>query len=424
MSFDKNLLSNDLIDLVGTENVIYDDRELRNYGLDQFGNEHIPLMVVKPSSLLHFKRLNFILRQYKIDSITPRGKGLGINLGAYSEDLIIDLTLLNKKLKIDTQKLIITAQAGFNYKEIQKKLQDQGFRLPIEPIFNGTLGGFIASGGYGYGSYRYGTVINIIRNATVILSNGRIIQTGISSVPAYSSGYNLNGLICGSEGFLGIILDSTLEIIPTAPYSLNILLSLSNTDIMEKLKKLTKFPTLYNLSLYRAILNDNSDSIKVLIRLEGFQQSVEQDHSLIKNITGMNFIDSTEADNLWKNRIKKPSQIPATSSILETILPIKELLQFSNFLEEYDSPRYLGILLNASSLLLHIFLSRNLSNSRKNDLLTEFSQKTGKFQARAPTIGNNNKKFVINSHPNLKLLKQIKSIFDEPNRMKSRKLDF
>lgn len=425
MTVDKKELSVDLIDLVGMENIILDDKKLRVYGVDPFGNEHKPLMVVKPSAPVHFKRLNFILRRYKIDSITPRGLGLDINLGAFSEDIVIDLTLLNKNLQIDEHKSLATAQAGITYKSFQKTLKEKGYRLNIEPILNGTIGAFIASGGYGYGSYRYGTIINILRNTNLFLSNGQTIQTGTLNVPAYCSGYNLNSLVCGSEGYFGIITEATFEISPIPEESLNILLSIKNDDkLFHRLIELTKLSTIYHISLYKAILNNPSDSIELLIRFEGPQNVIEKNQSLIDNIEGVSLSDAIEADQLWESRIIEPTSIPAAGLILGTLIPTNQISNYFRFLDGIDSPHYFGIFINASTILLYAFLSENLSDSRKNEILIEFLKKTDEIQARPPTLGNNIKKFVEKSYPNLKLLKHIKPIFDETNRLKSRKLNF
>ncbi|NVM53106.1 MAG: FAD-binding oxidoreductase [Candidatus Helarchaeota archaeon] len=425
MPIDRQALSNDLTNLVGAENVIIDDYELINYGLDRFDREHTPLMVVMPSSLSHLKRLNFILRRYKIDSITPRGFGLGINLGAFSNDLIIDLTLLNKKLNLDTKKLILTAQAGISYMDIQRELIKEGFHLPIEPILDGSLGGFIASGGYGYGSYRYGSVMSFLRSTTLFLSNGEMIQSGIPQVPPTSSGYNLNSLVCGSEGYFGIVIEAVLEIIPLASYSFNFLLSIRNsTDLPQLITNFNNLKTLRNVSLYKGIINDNSSNLSFLLRLEGSNTAVEQDYSSLQGIQELNLGNPKDANKLWENRIIDPAQIPASNMVIETIIPTNQLSRFFKFWEASDSPSYFGILLNANNILLYMFLTESMDNLRKTGTLTEFLKKSSDFYAYPPTIGNNIKKFVKKDYRNLHIIKQLKPIFDITNRLKSKELRF
>ena len=424
MNIDKKSLSEDLIDLVGSDNVITQDEELEKYGLDMFGGKHNPLMVIKPSSPAHFKRLNFILRRHKIDSVTPRGLGLDINLGAYSEDLIIDLTLLNKKLKIDPEKLVVTAHAGMSIANLQDKLEKYGFRLPIEPIFNGTLGGFIASGGIGYGTYHYGSIINYLRSTSLILSNGQRIQTGTPDVPAYSCGYNLNSIICGSEGFFGIIEEVVLEIVPKTLHSLNLLLKTDISNILEIIPKITKLPTLYNLSLFKTLNMHNLSGLDLLIRLEGAKTVVEEDFSNIEILFEEKESNFNEANNLWENRPKTASQIPPASTIVELILPTKYIPEFIKFCEAFENPSYFGVFLNASNVLFYIFFVKDITPNRKSEILTELKNNANKFELYPPTIENNVKGFVKDSYPNLVLLKKLKPIFDKANRLKSGKFNF
>jgi len=424
MSIEKKTLSEDLIDLVGADNVIIHDEELEKYGLDMFGEKHTPLLVVKPSSPAQFKRLNFILRRNKIASITPRGKGYDINLGAYSDDLIIDLTLLNKKMEIDTEKFVVTVQTGMNIADLQDQLEKKGFHLPIEPILNGTLGGFIASGGIGYGTFQYGSIMNYLRSATLILSNGQRIQTGTPGAPLFSRGYNLNSIVCGSEGFFGIIEEAVIEILPKTPHSLNLLLKTDINSLLSVIPKLANLSTIYNLSLFKTLNMHNPSGLDLFIRLEGAQTVVEEDFTKIKVLSEEKGSNLNEANNLWDNRPKNPSQIPPASTIIELIVPTKHIPEFIKFCEAFENPSYFGIFLDATSVLLYIFLGKEITPDRKSDILTELKTSANQFELYPPTIENNIKGFVKESYPNLALLKKLKPIFDKANRLKSRKFDF
>lgn len=419
MSIDRTSLINDLIDLVGQENVIADGAALKQYGLDRDSREHTPFLVVKPADPLHFKRLNFILRRYKINSIAPRGSGRGVNLGAYSEDLIIDLSLLNKKLEIDTQNSVVIAQAGIEYSQLQKKLREKGFRLPIDPLLDGTLGGFIASGGFGYGSFRSGSILNSLRNTTIFLSNGQLIQTGMSNVPPYACGYNLNSVIVGSEGHFGIITEAVMEIVPIAQKNQNMVLELkSGSEIHQILVKLTQLPTISHISLYKSIQTPTEDRVWILLRLEGL--TIDADRSSLEQIPETTVLDPHLADTLWDNRPVTPTQIPESCAIVEAVVPVKFLPPILKFWELESAPVF-GLLMNPGSVLLYTFLPRDLSESRKNESLTEFMHKVKEFQAFPPTIENSLKEFVVSSYPNLVTLRELKPIFDKGPLLKARK---
>ncbi len=423
MTIDKESLVKDLIDLVSEENIIFNDDQLKHYGLDPFNQTHKPFLVIKPSKISHFKRLNFILRRYKIESITPRGCGFGINLGAYSEDLIIDLTLLNQKIELDTQTLTVKVEAGVRYTKLQKILNENGYRLPIEPILDGTIGGFIATGGYGYGSYQFGSLMNLLRSTSIVLSNGQIIQSGNINTPPYSCGYNLNGLICGSEGYFGIITDAVLEITPIALESHNLLLKIpADVDLMPILSKLAIISTIHHISLYKGLIDTTQDSTNLLIRLEGPPEILEQDKSFIEAMPDITFSKYEMANKLWDNRILEPSHTPKASIIIEAIVPISTLSQFLKFWKIYNSPTFFGTLINPSSALLYTFFPPEIPNVET--VMETFVEKSHKFQMHPPTIGHLIKKFVEQFHPNLEYLKRLKPIFDKIHRLKVRKLQF
>ncbi len=418
-------LIKDVINLVGADNVISNEQELRTYGLDRTGNENTPILVVKPSSAKQFKRLNLIFRRYRIDSTTPRGLGLGINLGAYSNDVIIDLTSLNQILEIDTTSLLITTQSGVLFENIQKTLEKKGFKAPIEPFLNGTIGGFIASGGYGYGSYRYGNIVNLLRNTSFSLPSGRAIQTGSAHVPPYASGYNLNSLASGSEGYFGIITEVTLEITPLSKVHSNFLCSFEDINALNDIfMNLIKLPTLTNASLYRNLLDQKSNSQNLLLRFEGHAELIEQDRKAIENFPGISPHDEEKANLQWNARMVAPTDILETSMIIEAIVPLKNLTKYLQLWEIVPLVPSFGTLINNSCIILYIFLPEPLLESKGREIMGHFFARANELDAMPPTLGHIYREFVTQSYPNLRLMKDLKPIFDKNSRLKSRKLDF
>jgi glycolate oxidase len=418
-------LIKDLINLVGADNIISNEQELRTYGLDRTGKENTPIVVVKPSSAKQFKRLNLIFRRYRIDSMTPRGLGLGINLGAYSNDVIIDLTSLNQILEIDPASLLVTTQSGVLFENIQKALEEKGFKAPIEPFLNGTIGGFVASGGYGYGSYRYGNIVNILRNTSFNLPNGRAIQTGSARVPPYASGYNLNSLASGAEGYFGIITEVTLEISPLSKAHSNFLCSFGDINALNDIfMKLIKMPTLTTASLYRNLLNERSNSQNLLLRFEGHTESIKRDKKAIENFPGISSYDEEKANLQWNARMVALTDIPKTSMIIEAIVPLKNLTNYLLFWEIVPLAPSFGTLINNSCIILYTFLPEPLLESKGSEIMGQFYARANELGAIPPTLGNIHREFVTRFYPNLRLMKDLKPIFDKNSRLKSRKLDF
>ncbi|MHA1279202.1 MAG: FAD-binding oxidoreductase [Candidatus Helarchaeota archaeon] len=424
MDINKTELINDLIGLVGENNLVSNEEDLLIYKNSYSGIEETPFLVVRPSSSPQFKRLFFILRRYHIGSITPRGSGLGINLGAYSNDLIIDLTQLKTISKIDSRALLVTAQAGTLFEDIQQTLLKEGYRLSIAPLLNGTIGGFIASGGYGYGSYRFGSIINILRNTTLILSNGQVIETGSTRAPPYACGYNLNSLVCGSEGYFGIISEVTLEISPTSQSEANFLIPFDDTINLKLIfQKLNQLLSLTSVSLYKNLLNnDNDDANFLLLQLEGNTEIVKQDQLTIESLYKSTLLNDNKA--LWDTRLFAPTQLPEATMFLEAIVPLQNLSEFFQLWNKIHTTSFFGTLINSSSILLYTFFPKSVPANNKNEPIKDFYTKIGKLSVIPPTIGNIYKEFVSEFFPHLGIMTNLKLILDKNSRMKSRKLVF
>ncbi len=170
--------------------------------------------------------------------------------------------------------------------------------------------------------------------------------------------------------------------------------------------------------------NINSETLTVFLRLEGLPKAVDQDFLVIKKIQGLELVADKTANELWENRFIKPTQIPKSNLIIETIIPSKQLLEFLRFCDAMASATSFGILLNASTALFYVFLTNCSTETKKNDILSKFLKSASDLQAYPPTIGNNIKKFIESHSPNFNILQQLKIIFDKANLMKARKFTF
>jgi alkyldihydroxyacetonephosphate synthase len=127
--------------------------------------------------------------------------------------LTIDMTRMNAVLSLDPVSLLATVQAGLYGPELEEALQSRGFTLGHFPqsFEFSTLGGWIAARGAGQQSNRYGTADKFLSSARVVAPTG-VLRT--VDFPQSAAGPNLNQLIAGSEGTLGIIADATVKVHP------------------------------------------------------------------------------------------------------------------------------------------------------------------------------------------------------------------
>lgn len=212
-------------DIVGEERVTESDFEKLFYSSDvsplspelieKLGT--IADIIARPKNAEEVSRIIKIATQKKI-SIVPRG-GASWWLGGsipYKGGIVLDLTSMNATIKVDEENLTVTVDCGVTWEELEDVLRMKSLFLGTRPgsAASATVGGWISTGGVGIGSYKYGSVGDLVRSLEVVLPNGEIINTGSSKLAVQGSGYNLNWLFVGGEGTLGVITKATLKILP------------------------------------------------------------------------------------------------------------------------------------------------------------------------------------------------------------------
>lgn len=209
--------------IVGQQYVFVDEEVLNHYAHDETEDlRFLPDVVVKPSGAEEVSAVLKLCNQYKIP-VTPRGAGTGLSGGALPHlgGVLLSVERLNKIINIDERNLQVTTECGVITEALQDAVEERGLFYPPDPSSRGScmIGGNIAENSGGPKAVKYGVVKDYVMNLEVVLPTGEIIWTG-ANVLKNATGYNLTQLLVGSEGTLGIVTKAVLKLLPLPKYDL------------------------------------------------------------------------------------------------------------------------------------------------------------------------------------------------------------
>jgi glycolate dehydrogenase FAD-linked subunit len=185
----------------------------------------VPLAVVLPATTHELAAIMRICHAFNVP-IVPRGAGTSLCGGALptGDAVVIGVSRMARILEIDTDNLTIRVEAGATNLSVTRAVEHLGLFYAPDPSSQlaCAIGGNIAMNSGGAHCLKYGVTTNNLLGVTMVMADGEVVEIGGEFFdPAQ---YDFLGLVCGSEGQLGIVTEAVLKVIPAPEGALPMLI--------------------------------------------------------------------------------------------------------------------------------------------------------------------------------------------------------
>jgi glycolate oxidase len=225
-------LARELEAVVGRQHCISDPAGLRTYECDGLTGQRVrPLAVVLPQTTAEVAAAVRIAARRGL-AVVPRGAGTGLSGGALAVEngIMIGLARMNRILEVDFENRRVRLQPGVINLDVSRAIAANGYYYAPDPSSQSvcSIGGNIAENSGGAHCLKYGFTVNHVVAATVVLSDGEIVEIG--NALADGLGYDLMAAVIGSEGLVGIVTEAVVRILRTPELTRTFFATFPSTD--------------------------------------------------------------------------------------------------------------------------------------------------------------------------------------------------
>jgi glycolate oxidase len=201
--------------IVPGEGVIAAEREMRPYESDGLtAYRQLPMVVVLPETTEQVSRVLAFCHAERI-KVVPRGAGTSLSGGALplEDGVLLGMAKFNRIREIDFANRVAVVEPGVTNLAVTQAVEQAGFYYAPDPSSQiaCTIGGNVAENSGGVHCLKYGMTTNNLLGCELVLMTGEIVRIGGKHLDA--GGYDLLGVITGSEGLLGVVTEIMVRIL-------------------------------------------------------------------------------------------------------------------------------------------------------------------------------------------------------------------
>jgi glycolate oxidase len=201
--------------IVPGEAVIATEHEMRPYESDGLtAYRQLPLVVVLPETTEEVARVLRYCHENGI-KVVPRGAGTSLSGGALplGDGVLLGMAKFNRIREVDFANRVAVVEPGVTNLAVTQAVEHEGFYYAPDPSSQiaCTIGGNLAENAGGVHCLKYGVTTNNVLGCELVLITGEIVRLGGKHLDA--AGYDLLGVVAGSEGLLGVVTEITVRIL-------------------------------------------------------------------------------------------------------------------------------------------------------------------------------------------------------------------
>jgi glycolate oxidase len=213
--------------------VIAEPTELRAYECDAFTAYRCPpLAVTLPGSTAEVAAVMRVCHELGVP-VVPRGAGTSLAGGALptADAVLVGVARMTEVLEIDFANRFVRVETGRTNLAVTAAVEDDDFFYAPDPSSQlaCAIAGNIAMNSGGAHCLKYGVTTNNLLGVTMVLMDGTVVELGGPHLDA--AGYDLLGLVCGSEGQLGIVTEATLRILRKPEGARPVLMGFDSSEV-------------------------------------------------------------------------------------------------------------------------------------------------------------------------------------------------